>query len=105
MVSNPICALDRATNADQLIPDRRAGGDADVLRPLSLYSRLSSITKNIDSSKNSTLLYALLRSKHVSNVFDGPPCRLLCVRYAYISSNTPAICLSIARVLHCVSLF
>jgi hypothetical protein len=57
---------------------------------------LSSITKDIDSSNDSTPLYALLRSKHVSNVFDGPPRRLLCVRYAYISSNTPAICLSIA---------
>jgi hypothetical protein len=66
---------------------------------------LSSIAKRLDSSNDSTLFYALLRSKHVLNVSTGPPRRLLYVRYAYISSNTPAICLSIARVLYCVSVF
>lgn len=68
-------------------------------------SVLSSITKDIDSSNDSTPLYALLRSKHVLNVSTGPPHRLLFVRFAYISSNTPAICLSIARVLYRVSMF
>lgn len=62
---------------------------------------LSSITKQLDSPNDSTPPYALLCSEHVPTTYNGPPRQLLCARYAYISSNTPTICLSITRILDC----
>ena len=82
----------------------------DAVQPFKMASSnlfqscLSSITKQLDSSNDSTVFYALLRSKHVLNISTGPPRRLLCARYAYTSSNTPAICLSIARASRTMSL-
>jgi hypothetical protein len=61
---------------------------------------LNSTTKRLDSSNDSTALFAPLRPKHVLNTYIGPPRRLLYAWRAYISSDTPLICVFTSSVLY-----
>lgn len=67
--------------------------------------RINSITRRIDSSLNdSTQPSAHLRWKHILKSYINPPRQFLCAGFAYISSNTAAICLFIALILYRVSM-
>jgi hypothetical protein len=48
VTSYPIDTLDSATNADQLISDRRAGSDTNALRLLSLCGCLHAVVYTLD---------------------------------------------------------